>query len=262
VETLGFLAEVLGHLGIGQQQALMLALLLPFFPLFMVLNRRIRRRGAPPLRSISGYESLQGYLGEATESGRSVHVSMGTGGIGTSVTAESLAGLTILEHVAAHAVTTGLETVATVSDPSLLPVAQDVMRDACAAQGYPEAYDPACVRFISSDRVAYAAGVMDILGHGGVSSNIMVGNFGDEFLLMSEVGARNALSQVAGTTSTQILPFVYASADHALIGEEIFASGAYLLDKTSHVASLAAQDWLRTAIIVTMLIGILARSLA
>jgi len=259
---LGFLAEVLGHLGIGQQQALMLALLLPFFPLLLVLNRRIRRRGTPPLRSISGYEALKAYLGEATESGRSVHLSMGTGGIGTSVTAESLAGLTILEHVAAHAVTTGLETVSTVSDPSLLPVAQDVMRDACADQGYPEAYDPACVRFISTDRVAYAAGVMDILSHGDVSSNIMVGNFRDEFLLMSEAGARKTLSQIGGTTSTQILPFVYVSTDHALIGEEIFAAGAYLLDKTSHVASLAAQDWVRTAIIVTMVIGILARSLA
>lgn len=259
---MGFLAEILGNLGIGQQHALMFALLLPFFPLLLILNRRIRERGRPPLRSIPGYEEIEVYLGEATESGRAVHVSMGTGGIGTGVTAESLAGLTVLEYVAGHSTATGLKTVATVSDPSLLPVAQDVMREACAAQGYPRAYDPACVRFVSSDKVAYAAGVMDILGHDNVSCNVMVGNFSDEFLLMSEVGARNALSQVGGTTSPQILPFVYASTDRALIGEEIFAAGAYLLGKTAHVASLAVQDWLRTAIILTILIGVLARSLA
>jgi hypothetical protein len=259
---LGFLAEVLGSLGIGQQHALMFALLLPFFPLLLLLNRRMRRRGKPPLRSIPGYDDMEAYLGEATESGKAVHVSMGTGGIGTGVTAESLAGLTVLEHVARHAAATGLKTVVTVSDPSLLPVAQDVMREACAAQGYAEEYDPACVRFISSDKVAYAAGVMDILGHDKVSCNVLVGNFGDEFLLMSEAGARYALNQVAGTTSPQILPFVYASADRALIGEEIFAAGAYLLGKTAHVASLAAQDWLRTAIILTILLGVLAKSLA
>lgn len=259
---MGFLAEILGNLGIGQQHALMFALLLPFFPLLLLLNRRIRERGNPPLRPIPAYEDLEAYLGEATESGRTVHVSMGTGGIGTGVTAESLAGLTVLEHIAGHSAATGLKTVATVSDPSLLPVAQDVMREACAAQGYPEAYDPACVRFVSSDKVAYAAGVMDILGHDKVSCNVMIGNFSDEFLLMSEVGARNAVNQVGGTTSPQILPFVYASTDHALIGEEIFAAGAYLLGKTAHVASLAAQDWLRTAIILTILIGILVRSLA
>lgn len=259
---MGLLREILGNLGIGQQHALMFTLLLPFFPLLLILNRRIRERGRPALRAIPGYEILREYLGEATESGRSVHVSMGTGGIGNGATAESLAGLTVLEYVAAHSTAVGLETVVTVSDPSLLPVAQDVIRDACAAQGYPEAYDPACVRFISSDKVAYAAGVMDILAHAGVSGNVMVGRFGDEFLLMSEVGARNELSQIGGTASPQILPFVYASMDHTLIGEEIFAAGAYLLGKTTHLASLAAQDWLRTAIIVTILIGILARSLA
>jgi hypothetical protein len=259
---LEFLAAVFGNLGIGQQQALMFALLLPFFPLLLLLNRRIRERGRPPLRPIAGYAALQRYLGRATESGRKVHVSIGTGGVGTRVTAESLAGVTVLEYVAGHALATGSEFVVTVSDPSLLPVAKDVVGSARAAQGYPEDYDPSCVRFISPDKVAYAAGVADILGHAQVSANVLVGSFGDEFLLMSEVGARKDLSQVGGTTSTEILPFVYASTDHTLIGEEIFAAGAYLRNKTSHLASLVTQDWLRTAIIITIVIGIVVRSLA
>jgi hypothetical protein len=259
---LEFLSAVFGNLGIGVQHALMLALLLPFFPLLLLLNRRIRERGKPQLRPIPGYDASQEYMGQATESGRAVHVSMGTGGVGTAVSMESLAGITVLEHIAARALATGLEPIVTISDPSLLPVAQDVVRDACRAQGYPEGYDRACVRFIASDKVAYAAGVGDILGHAQVAANVMVGSFGDEYLLISEVGARNGLRQVGGTTSTQILPFVYASTDDALIGEEIFAAGAYLLDKTSHLASLATQDWLRTAIIFTIVIGIVMRSLA
>jgi hypothetical protein len=258
----GGLSEILGNLGIGQQQALMFALLLPFFPLLLILNRRIRERGKPPLRPIPGYAEIQEYLGEATESGRAAHVSMGTGGIGTAATAEALAGLTVLEHVASRAGATGLNLVATVCDPSLWPVAQDVVREAYVAQGYPESYDPRCVRFVSPNKAAYAAGVMDVLAHEDVSCNVLVGSFGDEFLLMGEAGARQGLRQVGGTTSPQILPFVYASMGQTLIGEEIFACGAYLLDKTSHLASLAVQDWLRTAIILTILIGILVRSLA
>jgi hypothetical protein len=259
---LELLSDILGNLGIGQQHALMFALLLPFFPLLLLINRRIREGGKPQLRPISGYKALHDYLGQASESGRSVHVSLGTGGIGTGVTAESLAGLTVLEHVAAHSAVTGLDTVVTISDPSVLPVAQDVLRNASASQGYPEAYDPAWVRFISSDKVAYAAGVMDILAHGHVACNVMVGSFGDEFLLMSEAGAREGVNQVGGTASPHILPFVYASMDHALIGEEIFAAGAYLLDKTPHLASLVTQDWLRTAVILTIVIGMVVRSLA
>jgi hypothetical protein len=256
-----FLADVLRNLGIGQQHALMFALLLPFFPLLLLLNRRVRDRGAPWLRSIPGYGALSDYLGRAAESGAAVHVSMGTGGIGTSVTAESLAGLTVLEHVAAYGEATGLEVIASVSDPSLLPVAQDVMREACASQGHPYSYDPACVRFISPNKAAYAAGVMDILGHAGVGCNVMLGSFGDEFLLMSEAGARNEIKQVGGAASPEILPVVYVSTDHTLIGEEIFAAGAYLRQRTSHLASLTAQDWLRTAIIFAIVLGILARSL-
>lgn len=256
------IAAILSNLGIGEQQALMFVLLLPFFFLLLILNRRIRKRGKPILRSISGYEALGEYTGQATESGRSLHVSMGTGGIGTFVTAESLAGLTVLEHLAAQAAISGLKPVVTVSDPSLLPVAQDVLRNAYAAYGFLDEYDPTCVRFISPDKVAYAAGVNDILEHAEVAGNVMVGNFADEFLLMSEVGARREIGQVGGTTSPQILPFVYASVDHSLIGEEIFAAGAYLLKRTSHIASLATQDWLRTGIIIAIIIGVLLRSLS
>lgn len=259
---MALLAEILGNLGIGQQQALAFSLLLPFFPLLLLINRRIRERGRPPLRPIPAYQALQDYLGQATEDGQSVHVSMGTGGVGTVATAESLAGLTVLEHVSEHAEATGLRNIATVSDPSLLPAAQDVMREAYAARGYPQAYDPTSVRFVSPNKAAYAAGVMEILGHEDVGCNVMVGSFGDELLLMSEVGGRREVHQVGGATSPVILPLLYASVDHALIGEEIFAAGAYLRRRTLHLASLATQDWLRTGIILAIVIGVVARSLA
>ena len=184
----------------------MFALLLPFFPLLLILNRRIREGRKPILRPIPGYDALSEYVGQATESGRSLHISMGTGGIGTGGTAETLAGLTVLEHIAAQAAVSGLKPIVSVCDPSLLPVAQDVLWNSHALHGYTEEYDPTCVRFISPDRVAYAAGVTDILDHAEVAANIMVGDFSDEFLLMSEVGARRGIGQLGGTTSPQILP--------------------------------------------------------
>ncbi len=259
IDTIG---TILSNLGIGEQQALMFALLLPFIPLLLIFNRRIREVGKPRLRSIPGYEALDMYVGQATETGRSLHASMGTAGIGARATAETLAGLTVLEHIAAQSAVTGLKPIVTVSDPSLLPVAQDVVRNQYAAHGFTDEYDPTFVRFISPNKVAYAAGVTDVLDHGDVSASVMVGSFGDEFLLMSEVAARRDIGQVGGTTSPQILPFVYASVDHSLIGEEIFAAGAYLHSKTSHIASLATQDWLRTAIILSIVIGVLARTVA
>jgi hypothetical protein len=259
---LELIATILNNMGISDQQALMFALLLPFFPLLLILNRRIREGRRPILRSIPAYDAIKTSVGQAAESGRSVHVSMGTGGIGAEATAESLAGLAVLEYVAAQTAVSGLRPVVTISDASLLPAAEDVMRAGHLRYGYPEEYDPTSVRFISPNKVAYAAGVTEILDHARVGANVMVGSFGDEFLLMSEPGARRDITQVGGTTSPQILSLVYASSDQALIGEEIFAAGAYLLDKTSHIASLATQDWIRTAIIIAIVIGIVARTIA
>jgi hypothetical protein len=44
------------------------------------------------------------------------------------------------------------------------------------------------------------------------------------------------------------LPFVYATADEPLVGEEIFAGSAYLRREPIQVASMLAEDWARWAI--------------
>jgi hypothetical protein len=41
-----------------------------------------------------------------------------------------------------------------------------------------------------------------------------------------------------------------------LIGEEMFAAGAYLSGLASHIASLVLQDWMRTIIILVIVVGV------
>jgi hypothetical protein len=186
---------------------------------------------------------------------------MGTKGIGGASTADTMAGLMALERLAEQAVATGLKLVVTVSDPSLLPIAQDTLRRAYERRGYPQGYDPLQVRYIAPDTIAYVAGVMGVLEREGVVANAMIGGFGDEFLLMGESGARRGVQQVGGASSPETLPFVYVSMDEPLLGEEIYAGGAYLSSKPSHLGSLLAQDWLRSAIILAIIFGVLIRTL-
>jgi len=87
----------------------------------------------------------------------------------------------------------------------------------------------------------------------------MIGNFGDEYLLMGEVGATKGISQIGGATNPQTLPFVFASADQVLIGEEIFAGGAYLASLPAHIGSLVAQDVMRLLGVVVIVLLVLAR---
>ncbi len=241
--------------------ALMLVAFLVFLSFLLLAHRRVRLGFRPTLRPLPGFALLDGLVGQAVETGRTLHVSMGTKGIGEVSTADTMAGLMVLERLTEQAVATGLKLVVTVSDPSLLPIAQDTLRRAYEQRGYPQGYDPEDLRYIAPDAIAYATGVMGVLEREDVVANAMIGGFGDEFLLMGENGARRGIHQVGGASSPETLPFVYVSMDEALLGEEIYAGGAYLSSKPSHLGSLLAQDWLRSAIILAIILGVLIRTL-
>lgn len=255
------LLDVLEASGIEPLAALMLAILLAFLSFLLLADRRVRSGFRPTLRPLPGFALLDGFVGQAVETGRTLHLSMGTEGIGGISTADSMAGLMALERLAGQAVATGLKLVVTVSDPSLLPIAQDVLRRAYERQGYPQGYDPFQVRYLAPDAIAYAAGVIGVLEREDVVANVMIGSFGHEFLLMGENGVRKRVQQIGGASSPESLPFVYVSMDEALFGEEIYAGGGYLSSKPSHLGSLLAQDWLRTAIILAIILGVLIRTL-
>ncbi len=253
--------ELLGNSGISATQALMLILLLLVLPLLALFASQLRAGKRISLRPIRAYERLGTLIGQSAETGQPVHVSLGVGGIVDPSTAESLAGLALMEHVATESTACGAPLKVTVSDPTLLPLAQDTSRKAWETHPYQYQVQEPEARMIAPDATAYAAGVMDILLGERVAANIMVGRFGPEYLLMGETGVKCRVPQVVGATDPQVLPFVHATADEALIGEEMFTAGAYLRPKVAHIASLRVQDWLRMFLILAILLGVLLRSL-
>jgi hypothetical protein len=255
------LIDILERSRIPPDVAVIVALFLAFLPLFPLARRALGSGWVPKLRYIPAFERIEDSIVRALENGRALHLSLGTKGIGGTATVDSMAGLMVLESVAERAVGTGLKLIVTVADPSLLPLAQDILRRMYERKGYGEGYDSSQVRLIAPQTAAYAAGVMGILEREDVEANIMVGAFGDEFLLMGESGVKRGLLQVGGTSSPEVLPFVYTSTDESLLGEEIYAAGAYLSAKESHLASLLAQDWLRLALILAIIAGAVVRSI-
>ncbi len=266
---------------IGPDQARMLALFLFFLPVFFFAYWAVKRGAQLTLRPIDAYSALKGLLARAAEAGQPVHLSVGITGIGDQNTADTTAGLTVLEYLAERAAISASPPIVTIANPTALPVAQDLIRRAYRRQGYPEEYDPARVRFIAptnptqnsaalpgpilyanspQDAFAYAAGTMRVLNQHKLIANVMVGQFGDEFLLLGETGARRNLDQIGGTSTVSTLPFVYATVSHPLIGEEIYASGAYLSDRPAHLSSLMAQDVLRWVLVAGIGIAIVLRT--
>jgi hypothetical protein len=254
------IVDILTQSGMRSEwHACMLAWLLFFLPVMLFATSRVRAGREMNLRPLAGFDALRGLSARAAESGQTLHVSLGVSGISGEDMAATLAGLTVLDYLAEQGATFDAPPIVTVADPTLLPVAQDVLRHAYTRQGDIENYDPKKVRLISPEPIAYAAGVMDVLGHEPLAATIMVGHFGDEYLLMGEVGANKGISQIGGTINPQTLPFVFASADHVLIGEEIFAGGAYLASLPAHIGSLVAQDVMRVLGFVVIVLLVLAK---
>ena len=265
---------------IPERLRLPLSVLLLFLIVFWFSHWAVKRGAKISLRPIASYAVLKRLLANAAETGQPIHLSLGTAGVGDAATADTMAGLTVLRYLADRAAVSASPPIVSMSNPTALVVAQDVLRRAYRNHGYAEEYAPTRARLIAPDPAlginsaaapgesnagqgqgfAYAAGVMQMLTRTKLTANVMVGSFGDEFLLMAETGAQKDLNQIGGTSSTRVLPFVYTSMSSPLIGEEIYAAGAYLGDQPGHVSSLAAQDALRWLLILGLVVMIALRS--
>lgn len=245
----------------GLESAITILIVLLSVPFLFYALSRVRAGHKPRLRPLPAFDALSGMNSRAAESGQILHVGLGTGGISGPDTALSLAGLTVLEHLANQAALVESRLIVTVADPTLLPAAQNILRRAYARQARSGIFAPSQVRLLAPDPVAYAAGVMDILEGENPLANVTIGAFADEYLLIGETGAKKGVEQVAGTDDPAALAFMHVTADETLIGEEIFAAGAYLDGNPESVAGLMVQDWWRYLVVLFIVAGVLWKTL-
>ncbi len=235
-------------------------LIIAFTPL--VARRRKKAPSEPlPLRPIDGYSSLPRATGEAVETGRRLHVSLGSGGVGGAETAAVLAGLTVVERLAQSASVSDRPPVVTTGDSVAAILAQDTLRRVYLQQNLIERYDPNSARLAGPTPFSYAAGAMLAVPDETVAANVLAGTFGQEIAAVTEAGVRAGITQVAGASEVDAQAVAYAAAQHPLIGEELFVAGAYLRQLPSHIASVYAQDAMRVLVVAAFVILAVGRAL-
>jgi len=241
----------------GRISALFTFIFLAAIALFMI--RRARQGKVPRIKRMAGLDAIEEAVGRATEMGRPVHYTIGhaAGGLSSAMAAQILAGLSVLGYVAELTAKYGARIFATVAQPDTLPLHEEIIRLAYRKQGKPDAVPPNAVRFISIDLYAYSAGVLGEIEREKPAANIMIGPFWMEALLFTESGFRQGAIQIAGTARTSQIPFFVATCDYTLIGEEIFAAGAYLSKEPTQVATIAAQDVGKILALILLISGLL-----
>jgi len=209
------------------------------------------------IRRIPGLAAIDEAIGRATEMGRPILFSPGLAGLDVT----TLQALSIAAYVARMAARYNARVIVPVMDPAVYPVAEEVIREAYAAEGRPELFNPDDIRFLSDRQFAYASGVVGIMNREKVAANFFFGYFYAESLILGEAGTQIGAIQVAGTPSTTQLPFFIVSCDYTILAEEFYAATAYLSREPILLGSLVGQDWSKVALAVFIVAGVLLSTL-
>ena len=219
-----------------------------------------RSRPGVNLRKIEAFTKLRRAIGLAVEAGSRLHISIGRGGVIGPESASSFVGLSVLERLARSASTGDNPPVATAGEGVLGTLAQDTLSGTYQRIGLGEQFDATSGRVTGLTPFSYAAGVMPLVSDENTGANILAGHFGSEVALITDAGERSDNLTLAGTDNLPAQSVLYATAHEPLIGEELYAGGAYLNAGPMHDASLRAQDILRWALVVVIMLGIIAKA--
>lgn len=207
------------------------------------------------LRDIPAFYRLKGAIELAVEDGTRIHVAIGRSSITSPQGAAAMIGLSMLKHIGRIAAESDEPPIATMGDGTIMVLAQDTIRSNYKALGLFSDYSNDLGRIVGLTPFSYAAGTMSLIFDEDVSSNLLVGSFGPEAGLITSAGERSQTLTIAGTDNIPGQAVLFATAHEPLIGEELYAGGAYLSADPVHIASLHAQDIIRWIIVILMIAG-------
>ena len=232
-----------------------------FFGLIVLFSVAGRSRPGTNLRQIPAFLKLRRAIGLAVEAGSRLHISLGSGSVIGPQSAPAFVGLSMLERLARSAATGDNPPIATAGDGALGVLEQDTLRGTYRRAGLGDQFDTFSGQVVGLTPFSYAAGAIPLASDEKTGANILSGSFGSEVALITDAGERSGNLTLAGTDSLPAQSVIYATAHEPLIGEEVYAGGAYLDAGPTHAASLQAQDILRWVLIVVILLGIIAKFL-
>lgn len=203
------------------------------------------------IRPIAGIAAVEEAVGRATEMGRPALFCPGLGGVGGPAT---LASLAILSKIAEKTAEYQTELMMPNCDIYVLQIGMETIKEAYLKAGRPDAFSSDMAFFVSDRQFSYAAGVSGIIARRRPAAIFLLGSFFAEALLLAEAGANIGAIQIGGTDQDAQLPFFVTACDYTLIGEELYAAGAYLSRDPKLLGTLKAQDGFKAVVMALIII--------
>ena len=212
------------------------------------------KKGQSFIRRINGLDAIEEAVGRATEMGKPIFYTTGLYDIEAIST---IASVFVLGEVAKKVAAYDCGLVVPHKQFLTMSVCRAVTKEAYAEAGRSDSYKEDSNFFLNPDQFAYATGVEAIITREKPAACFFMGSFAAEALLMSEVGTTVGAIQVAGTDSEDQLPFFFTSCDYTLIGEELYAAGAYLSKDPLLVSALKVQDFGKLLFMVLAVVSVI-----
>lgn len=226
---------------------------LVLFSVVILLYTKWAKEGRPLfVRKIAGLEAVEEAVGRATEMGKPV---LFVPGIQEIDEIQTIAGISILGRVAK--ITAQYETplMVPVRYPMVLAAGQEVVEQSYIEMGKRDTYNNDIVRYVAGEQFAFTAAVNGWMMRERPATNIYMGAFFAESLLLAETGNAAGSIQIAGTAQPEQLPFFIAACDYTLMGEELYAASSYLSHEPLMLGGLKGQDLMKLLIMILIIAG-------
>lgn len=231
-----------------------LILVIVFSVAVMYFTQQARKGKTLFLRKIPGLDAVEEAVGRATEMGRPI---LYIPGILDLDEMDTIAGVSILGRVTKIVAEYETPLIVPARYPTVLAACQEICEQAYAEAGKPDTFNKDSVRYLAGEQFAFTAAVNGIMMRERPATNIYLGGFFAESLLLAETGNAAGSIQIAGTSQPEQLPFFIAACDYTLMGEELYAASAYLSHEPLMTGGLKGQDLIKVILITVIIVGVI-----
>jgi Domain of unknown function (DUF6754) len=175
---------------------------------------------------------------------------------------QTVTAMNLLADVARQVAEIGGRLLVPTNRSMVMDTAREICAEAWRKAGREAEWDRSWVNYISDDPLGYVARVEGMIAREKPGATLLMGSFASESLLLAEGGYQVGSIQISGSASPVQLPFLVASCDSTLIGEEFFAAGAVTGGNPSLLGSVRGQDVCKYGAIILIVGGSLIFTLA
>lgn len=224
--------------------------------LIMAIVLRLSKQGLKPfgdMRQIAAMAHVEESIQRSVETGKSVHFTSGDGTFTGTESLAMMAGISVLGKVAEYCAKYNVPLRVTCRYPEIFNISRAVARAGYERAGVPEAFKEDTVVFTSPDYFAFNNSVAYYLLREKPAASFLIGYFLGGGVYVGEAGKRGGAIQIGGNHT-----FFVLCCDYFLLGEELYAAGAYASEDPEMLGSIAGQDIVKMIALAITFVGIVA----